>query len=705
MALTPQEELELQQLEAEQEALTSQFNSIKEQLTPKKKPETGMLEAGARGFAQGLTFETADELTARAESLLTGKPYEEALKESRAEYKAAEEEYPITSGIGGIAGGIAQGVGLAAATGGPGAAASAAGTASKLGKVGQLAKAALLPSAGKSAAANIGTAALSGATYGGLTEIGQSEKEGLARLEEVPTAIATGAVIGGTLGGAVEGTKKVAKKVSNAVSKLINEEKVPYSIRKIRDLWRHGVEKQGFITEKSGKEINKKIEQAAEDSVDLVQKNLDDVRNLKKSILNTVDKPVHVVSSYNVLQQRLGELAKQNLSDSPKALQRVVGIFEKSGVDETGKLQAIAVDDVIRKLEDYLIDNADSSTEVKSAIKDAVNELKINLRLSIKPDDVYNALKDNPSMLSQYEKYVANLTDEALEKSEILSQYEKEYLKRIKGFQRKQKLGKVEDGEKLKKEAIKELDKKPRGRPKKIVAEKPLSPEENQQWLDILQDIKGQMKAMSLANPLGRLDTIMHNILNASESLGGITRVDGPGLKRKFRMFDILRQTTAETGTGQKAAMKYEEAIKDLERANPQLAEQFKKISEPAINLIESKKFLEGTKLGEGPKDVSALNQLVTAPAVAVGLGLNVLGQVKTSKTAQTMLRPTVAYLQNKKRVIDDALVVDPDNKILQRVSNGLSDAIASKDETRRAAILNTLMQYESIRKLFKDEE
>jgi CRISPR/Cas system CMR-associated protein Cmr5 small subunit len=95
----------------------------------------------------------------------------------------------------------------------------------------------------------------------------------------------------------------------------------------------------------------------------------------------------------------------------------------------------------------------------------------------------------------------------------------------------------------------------------------------------------------------------------------------------------------------------------------------------------------------------------VTAPAVGTGLAANLLGQVGKSKTAQTMLRPTIAFLQNKKRAIDDALVVDPDNKILQRVSNGLSDAIASKDETRRAAALNTLMQYESIRKLFKDEE
>lgn len=697
MALTPQEELELQQLEAEQEALTSQFNSIKEQLTPKKKTETGMLEAGARGFAQGLTFETADELTARAESILTGKPYDEALKESRAEYKAAEEQYPITSGVGGLAGGVLQGVGLAAATGGPGAAASVAGAASKLGKVGQLAKAALLPSAGKSAAANIGSAALTGATYGGLTEIGQSEKEGLARLEEVPTAAATGAIVGGTLGTAVEGGKKVAKKVSNAVSKLIDEEKVPYSIRKIRDLYRAGIKGQGFITEKSGKELNKQVEKAAEDSVDLVQKTLDDVRNIKKNILNTVDQPIQVSMSYNVLQQKLGNLAKQNLSDSPKALQRIIGIFENSGMDETGKLPAVATDDVIRKLEDYLLDNADSSTEVKSAIKDAVNELKINLRLGVKPDDVYKALKDNPSMLAEYEKYVSNLTEEALKNSDVLTPYEKKFMAGLKrSVTAKRKRGEGITPEEIKK-TISNLN---RGRPRKAPKEKPVKPSEVADIEYALQFIKES----SLSNPLGRLDTIMHNILNASENLGGITRVDGPELKRKFKMFDILRQTTSETGTGQKAAMKYEEAITNLEKANPKLAEQFKKIAEPAINLIENKKFTEGSKLGEGPKDASALRQIITAPAIATGLAANVAAQVSKSPITKGTLRPTVALIEKVRNKIKDRLIVEPDNAIFKRVAASLDDAIAQKDEARRAAIMNTLMQYESIRKMLKEE-
>jgi len=212
------------------------------------------------------------------------------------------------------------------------------------------------------------------------------------------------------------------------------------------------------------------------------------------------------------------------------------------------------------------------------------------------------------------------------------------------------------------------------------------------------------LKEQSLSNPLGRLDTIMHNILNASENLGGITRVDGPELKRKFKMFDILRQTTSETGTGQKAAMKYEEAITNLEKANPKLAEEFKKIAEPAINLIENKKFLEGSKLGEGPKDASALRQIITAPAVATGLAANVVAQIAKSPTTKGTLRPTVALLEKVRNKIKDRLIVEPDNAIFKRVAASLDDAIAQKDEARRAAIMNTLMQYESIRKMLKEE-
>ena len=53
---------------------------------------------------------------------------------------------------------------------------------------------------------------------------------------------------------------------------------------------------------------------------------------------------------------------------------------------------------------------------------------------------------------------------------------------------------------------------------------------------------------------------------------------------------------------------------------------------------------------------------------------------------------------------VDDMLVVDPDNGMYKRVSQGLEDALNQKDEARRAAIMNTLMQYESFRKMLKED-
>jgi len=220
MALTPEEELELRQLEEEQSSLYGEFNSLKTQLVKPKEqqveeytPETSMIEAGFRGAAQGATFGMADEIAARAESLLTGKPYEQALSESRAEYKAGESEYPITSAVGEVAGGIGQAVGLTALTGGAAAPAATTGAVGRLAKLGQMAKNVLVPTTEASALKNIGTAAKTGLVMGGLTGIGKSEKEGIEALKEAPYAALAGGVAGGVLGGASEALKAAGKKL------------------------------------------------------------------------------------------------------------------------------------------------------------------------------------------------------------------------------------------------------------------------------------------------------------------------------------------------------------------------------------------------------------------------------------------------------------------------------------------------------------
>lgn len=62
--------------------------------------KTGVIEAGLRGAAQGITFGFADEITAAAESVFTDKTYDEAVEESRAAYEKAYEDQTTAYNIG-----------------------------------------------------------------------------------------------------------------------------------------------------------------------------------------------------------------------------------------------------------------------------------------------------------------------------------------------------------------------------------------------------------------------------------------------------------------------------------------------------------------------------------------------------------------------------------------------------------------------------
>lgn len=69
--------------------------------------EPGIVEAGARGVAQGATFGFADELTGALKAAFTDESYASARDKSRAAYAAAEAAHPIAYGAGELAGGIA----------------------------------------------------------------------------------------------------------------------------------------------------------------------------------------------------------------------------------------------------------------------------------------------------------------------------------------------------------------------------------------------------------------------------------------------------------------------------------------------------------------------------------------------------------------------------------------------------------------------
>lgn len=185
-----------------------------------KAADKGAVDAGARGVAQGLTANFSDELRGLVEAsganpndpasvggLLSGalkywsgdrdakNRYDEAVARERGLNKAAEEQHPIASTIGNVAGAVALPIGVAS-------------------------QATTLP-------ARMATGAAVGAGLGGVAGAG----EGQGGIDSVSRGL-TGAALGGALGGAapaviegvIRGSRAVAGPFANAVRGVSNAE-------------------------------------------------------------------------------------------------------------------------------------------------------------------------------------------------------------------------------------------------------------------------------------------------------------------------------------------------------------------------------------------------------------------------------------------------------------------------------------------------
>ena len=458
MPLTPEEQLELDEL-------TKEYDILKKELTPATAvaaPETSYTEAAARGVAQGLTFDFADEIGAGIESALTGKSYDQALKESRAEYETSKEEYPVTSFLGGLAGGIGQ----AAAVGGLTAGAGAVG---KLGKLKELVKGTFLPTTSKSALQNIATAARTGAVMGGATGLGASEKEGLKRLEDVPGAAITGGVVGGALGGLVEGGKFAGGKAFEKLKKMGEEGKLPYSARKVLDIFEsskegvfksrkgegladiakmHGtsvdelmdlnpklketnldftnlpegieikVPGQGYVQQRSSEAVDYKLEDASERVVADIQDTLDKARDIKDSIVaNVPEKDIpNVIPTLQNLNNYLVSLAEPGYEDAIPSLKFIQGRINKlqeQGAREAGAVSLNELNALTREIADQIRVNksANVKAEIQKALSDTNNILKSYLRANINEFDVIKALEVNPDIAAEYRKLIGALPE------------------------------------------------------------------------------------------------------------------------------------------------------------------------------------------------------------------------------------------------------------------------------------------------------
>lgn len=150
----------------------------------------GVLESGALGAAQGLTFGFGDELYGAANYLLSGAKagsYTQARDEARARIHSAEEAHPIASTLGNVAGGF------------------------------------LIPGAGLAkGATSLAAKAAFGAATGGLGALGNSEGKDIG---EIGGDVLKGAAVGGVLFPAVStiASKVVSGAPERAVKRIVGD--------------------------------------------------------------------------------------------------------------------------------------------------------------------------------------------------------------------------------------------------------------------------------------------------------------------------------------------------------------------------------------------------------------------------------------------------------------------------------------------------
>ena len=141
--------------------------------------------------------------------------------------------------------------------------------------------------------------------------------------------------------------------------------------------------------------------------------------------------------------------------------------------------------------------------------------------------------KFNPEIFNSYIKFIKTTPELFLQEEEA----NRKFLKNFKAaVSRSKKSGtKFPNQQEVVQETV---TPKKRGRPRKIATEQPTT-QANPNFQNIIKEGYDVLKESSKSTPLAQLDSTMHNILNASESLGGITRGQGDSLKRKFKVFDL----------------------------------------------------------------------------------------------------------------------------------------------------------------------
>lgn len=689
MALTPEEQAELEALEKDEE-----LQAFISKASKPKKVETGMLESLARGAAQGLSFENADEIAAflsGAGGVISGEgfgeAYEKGLEESRAEYAAAEEEYPIASTVGQIAGGVGQGLGLSLIPG-----ASAASAAKSVTAASRL-KNLLLPSVSKSAGKNIASAITSGAVYGGLTELGASEDKDIG---DLGSGALSGAAVGGALGTVTEGAKGVAGVVGKKISEGIDRGEYPEIFKQARTAIRTGLEGQGFTTPKDKQMIVDEAKSVAQDFIPQISGELKKVGDLKQKILdNTEGVFVPVEPS---IQAMLDELKKNPYKGSNSIRKQIQKIYlEKRSALQGAPFTPTAANSLASDIKELMRSNSKMNTSITKIGYSTAQAIDDAIIASIDTPTALKALSKDPEALADYSKYIQTLTpDELLGKP----------LKKGKRLNSKLAEGKAEEVSNILKDVA-----------SLVGSEDP----------NILNDLvaKADPDVLTNLNPIKKLNEQMRKVLYARGVLGVKKGINFD--EKRYKDFEKIFQNILDQGKDTKSSIlkkeRYDKAMENLKEAFPELAQKIDERVKPVVDKLQLKSYLEtgsldssGEKSGiiksfignVGQLGVGGLN-LAAQTTAAANKGITGPFKLGASVPTTTMVRPSVSTLTSLKKSIDEIVELrkfkGSEPGIFKTISERLDDALKEKDEARRAAIINTLMQYSFFRNILNGGE
>jgi len=716
MALTPEEQLELEEIRKQRQAIEAEQSSLNEQLakleqsqssttpdtdTPEKSEgfftrigagiqdivepivETGVESASAAGmaFGQGLTSDFADEASAKAISAATGRPYEEVLSEVRAEFEKAATESPVSTFLGGLGGGIAQSALLTGLTGGAGAPAAAANVASKIPSLSRLIY-------------NVAKGLTVGASQGFVTGVGSSKKtikeQRKEGFQEATEAAKRGAAFGGGLS-AVGGTGKVLlSKGAQKVSKAIDEGKLPPAARLTRQSWRAGKEGKGYSGEAAkDKYADEAFRVAKEEIRPKIIETVTELRELRDAI---VERSPGTVDISIPIKSLLSELKKISFQDAEMIRQTIKRNYET--ISEKGFVTLAEANRMAKFIRDTVYDRPELRGTIKEASYTAVNDIKNLVRDRIPTATAVAAIAEDPILLKNYQKYVSKIADEDLA-SMISSKTQ------MKPKEALQKAKEVKNLFKTMTETFKDED-------PEAVTSLIMDP--------VNKDLMTQI--LRLENPIRILDSKMKKILDTSEILGGVTlgKSESEIIDDALKIFTNLVTQPKDSTSAYVAKKKYELAMNSLKEAVPELEEVIQKQVKPVLEDLELQRYIEGAGFDQSIKESGLLKKLAgdifRTGAQATNITAQTISAARKGEAGPiagipttTLIKPGVSTLASLKKKIDEKLTENPNNKVYQMFSEMINNAIENQDEGRKIAVVNTLLQYESIRNMLGEEK